>query len=401
MYDFSSQLKAHLSGMLAVFFLIALPTAAIMIFLQAPEYEATSSILIRQGKRQGSLEMKPELAVLHSDALAEQVIAAVGPERLFPEQKQADRAGQFQRRLQAQPVQSARIVELIFRHSDPELAVQTVKTLVKFLELELEKLNDPQTTLLEEELLLRRQQMQQAQNVLSMFRQNDHLQGNDWQLQYLEIKRGRLEAVLEEEIKKEQALAEELAELRRQFAVLPADDAESKEEFLKMKIYQQELLRKYEAKEPLIASVDNQLALLRQQVKADESWEKLADRLVLASTAHATQQEEREAAQRELNQLIGTLRQQEEQKRIFSSLEAEVERSRELYAQQLSKVEGNRKVGVNGYVTVIEPPQLPLEPCRPKKLSHLVVATVLGLLGSLLYGFLQQRRTCHAGAERD
>jgi uncharacterized protein involved in exopolysaccharide biosynthesis len=399
MSDFSSQLKAHLSGMLAVFFLIALPTAAIMIFLQAPEYEATSSILIRQGKRQGSLEMKPELAVLHSDALAEQVIAAVGPERLFPEQ---NRAGQFQRRLQAQPVQGARIVELTFRHSDPELAVQTVKTLVRLLGLELEKLNDPQTTLLEEELQLRRQQMQQAQNVLSMFRQNDHLQGNDWQLQYLEIKRGRLEAVLEEEIKKEQALAEELAELRRQFAVLPADDAESKEEFLKMKIYQQELLRKYEAKEPLIASVDNQLALLRQQVKADESWEKLADRLVLASTAHATQQEEREAAQRELNQLIGNLRQQEEQKRIFSSLEAEVEKSRELYAQQLSKVEGNRKVGVkDGYVTVIEPPQLPLEPFRPKKLSHLAAATVFGLLGSLLYGFLQQRRTCHAGAERD
>jgi uncharacterized protein involved in exopolysaccharide biosynthesis len=393
---FLNRIEAHLAWMLAIFLLTTLFAAAIFIYLQPLEYKVSSSILIRQGKKQTGADLKAELAVLQGDAIAEQVLAALGGERLCPEPGKENRTQWLQKRLLAHAVRpGTRIVEISFRHSDAALAVETVSTVIRLFGQELEKMNDPQTALLEEELHLRRKQMQQAQNVLAMFRQNDRLQGNDdWQMRYHEIKRGRLEAVLEEETQLEETLAGELAKLRQQFAALPTGDAERREEFLKMKLYRQELLRKYDAKEPLIASVDSQLARLRQQLQADEGLERLAEQIAAASAAHAKQQEEREAAQRELNQLAASLMRQAEQKETFSSLEAEVEKSRELYAQQLNKVEENRKAGVQeGYVTVIEPPQPPTKPDRPNKLRSLAAAAVIGLLVSLFWGLLRRRTT--------
>jgi uncharacterized protein involved in exopolysaccharide biosynthesis len=54
-------------------------------------------------------------------------------------------------------------------------------------------------------------------------------------------------------------------------------------------------------------------------------------------------------------------------------------------------VEEIRKTGMKeGYVTVVEPPQVS-GPIRPKKLHSLTLAAMFGLIGSLLYGFWQLR----------
>jgi uncharacterized protein involved in exopolysaccharide biosynthesis len=395
MPNFSSRIKTHLFGMFAIFFLITLPITVIS-FLQTPEYEVSSSILLRQGKR-GSADLKTELAVLQGNVLTEQVLAVVGAEQLFPESGEGGRVRQFQQRLEAHLVRRSRIVEIRFRHPDPELAVKTVTTAVRLFGLELEKLDDPQSVLLEEELLLRRKQLQQAQNVLSMFRQNSRLHAPDGQMRHLSIERGRLEAVLAEESKRELELAGELDELRRQFAAVPVKAEASRNEFLKMKLYRHELLRKYDEKNPLITSVEEQLAKIRQQLQGGDALEALADWIVLANAAHSRQKEGKEVAQLQLSQLTDQQRQQVEQDDLFSSLEVEVDKSRELYAQQLNKVEENRKAGAKeGQVTVIEQPLLPLEPVSPKKLRNIVTAALFGLLCSLLYGFCRQQR--RAGA---
>ena len=392
----STEVKKHPFGMIAVFLSVFLLAAAVIICLQPLEYEVSSSILIRQGKNQPAADLKTELNILRSAELTEKTLAAVGAERLYPQQDDKERAKQFQADFTAHPAQgAARIIELSFCHPDAELAAETVGAAVALFAKQLEKLNDPQTALLMEELELRRKQMQQAQNVLAMFRQNDRLQGiDDWQTQYLGIKRGRLEAVLEEETRMEEVLAGELAELRRQFTALPSSDAASRDEFLKMTLYRQELLRKYEPENPLLAAVEAQLAQLRQQLQPAAAAAKLADQIVAASLAHAKQQEGREAAQRELNQLAASLLRQEEQKKIFSGLMTEVEKSRELYAQQFTKVEERKKTAVKeGYVSVIEPPRPPLKPNRPNKLRSVALAAGLGLLASLLWNRLQSRRS--------
>ena len=73
---------------------------------------------------------------------------------------------------------------------------------------------------------------------------------------------------------------------------------------------------------------------------------------------------------------------------------AEVEKSRELYAQQFTKVEERKKTAMKeGYVSVIEPPQPPLEPNRPNKLRSIALAAGIGLLASLLWNKLQSRRS--------
>jgi len=378
--------------MLAVFFLITLPVA-VMTFTQPVEYEAKTSILIRQGQR-GKADVNAELALLHGDVLAEQILKAVGPELLFPAAAGEDgRLRQLLRRLRAQAVRNTRIVEITFRHSDPELAAETANTAVRLLGPELEKLDDPQTALLEEELLLRRKQLQQAQNVLSMFRQNSRLHLPDSQTRHLAIERGRMEAVLAEESRREQELAGELKELRRQFAAVPVKDEESRSAFLEMKLYQHELLRKYDATQPLAVEAGKQLEQMRTRLQGGADLDALADWIAKANAAHSRQQEASKAARLQLDKLAGQQRQQVEQAKIFSSLEAEVEKNRELYAQQLNKAEASRKAGVKGgLVTVIEQALPPEQPARPKKLRNMLAAAVFGLLGSLLWGCLRQRR---------
>ena len=392
MPDFFSRMQANLTGMVAVFFLITLPVAVVT-FTQPVEYEAKTGILIRQGQR-GKADLKAELALLHGNVLAEQILKAVGPERLFPEAAGAeDRLRQFQRRLRAQAVRNSRIVEITFRHSDPELAAEAANTAVRLLGPELDKLDDPQAALLEEELLLRRKQLQQAQNVLSMFRQNSRLHLPDRQRRHLAIERGRMEAVLAEEARKEQELAGELAELRRQFAAVPVKAEESRSSFLEMKLYLHELRRKYDATQPLAVEAAKQLERMRQQLQGGADLDALADWIARTNAAHSAQKGAEEAARFQLDKLAEQQRQQAEQAKIFSSLEAEVEKNRELYAQQLNKVETDRKAGVKGgLVTVIEQALPPERPARPKKLRNMLAAVLFGLMGSLLWGCLRQRQ---------
>lgn len=391
MPDFFSRMQANLTGMVAVFFLITLPVAVVT-FTQPVEYEAKTGILIRQGQR-GKADLKAELALLHGNVLAEQILKAVGPERLFPEAGAEDRLRQFQRRLRAQAVRNSRIVEITFRHSDPELAAEAANTAVRLLGPELDKLDDPQAALLEEELLLRRKQLQQAQNVLSMFRQNSRLHLPDRQRRHLAIERGRMEAVLAEEARKEQELAGELAELRRQFAAVPVKAEESRSAFLEMKLYLHELRRKYDATQPLAVEAAKQLERMRQQLQGGADLDALADWIARTNAAHSAQKGAEEAARFQLDKLAEQQRQQAEQGKIFSSLEAEVEKNRELYAQQLNKVETGRKAGVKGgLVTVIEQALPPERPARPKKLRNMLAAVLFGLMGSLLWGCLRQRQ---------
>lgn len=391
MPDFFSRMQANLTGMVAVFFLITLPVAVVT-FTQPVEYEAKTGILIRQGQR-GKADLKAELALLHGNVLAEQILKAVGPERLFPEAGAEDRLRQFQRRLRAQAVRNSRIVEITFRHSDPELAAEAANTAVRLLGPELDKLDDPQAALLEEELLLRRKQLQQAQNVLSMFRQNSRLHLPDRQRRHLAIERGRMEAVLAEEARKEQELAGELAELRRQFAAVPVKAEESRSAFLEMKLYLHELRRKYDATQPLAVEAAKQLERMRQQLQGGADLDALADWIARTNAAHSAQKGAEEAARFQLDKLAEQQRQQAEQAKIFSSLETEVEKNRELYAQQLNKVETGRKAGVKGgLVTVIEQALPPERPARPKKLRNMLAAVLFGLMGSLLWGCLRQRQ---------
>lgn len=396
MPDLLSRIQANLCGMLAVFLVITLPVALIT-FIQPVEYEAKTSVLIRQGQR-SKADLKVELALLHGNVLAEQILKAVGPERLYPDcNDPTSRLHQFQERLQAQVVQSSRIVELSFRHGQPELAAETANTAVRLLGLELAKLDNPQAALLEEELLLRRQQLQQAENVLSMFRQNSRLHLADHQLRHIAIERGRMEAVLAEERHKEQELAQELAELRRQFAALPVKAEASRTAFLEMKLYQHELLRKYEPTQPLVIEADKQLERLRQQLQGGADLDALAGWIAQTNAAHSKQKEAAEAARLQHERLTEQQRQQAEQRDIFSSLENEVETNRELYAQQLNKLEDSRRVGgKEGLLTVIEQALPPTEPATPKKLRNMLAAAWFGLLGSLLWGCIRQRRSTAA-----
>lgn len=371
------RLRPHCAGMLAVFALTVL-SAAVLVWVQEPEFEVRARILVQPG----SNALKTELALVRGKVLAEQVLAAVGAERLFPTLSHEEQIRQFQKRLKAESESdgSGGIIEIAFRHQQAAAAVQAADTLISLFRLQFAKIRDPQAARLEEQLVLARKQVRQAENKLTMFGQRNSF-GEQRQL-------AGLKQQLSEQNEKLQELAEGLAALERQYA--GPDDGRA--DLLRLKLYEHELLRKYEEQEPLIAEVRQQIRLAREEMRkagsAGSDMEQLADQIVRTKIAWSGRKKAVDAAQKRLAQLekqLGILAEQDE---TVKGMETELAESEEHFARLLARLEEGRQ---GSSVTVLEPPLPPLKPHRPDTLRNLLAAAVLGLGGGLLYAVLRSR----------
>ena len=206
-------------------------------------------------------------------------------------------------------------------------------------------------------------------------------------------------AVLEERLAEAKAQqkksAEELAALEQQFTVLPADK-EDREAFLQFKFYEQELLRKYAATEPLIGSVRQQLAEIKARLAQHQTVEDLAEQIVAVKAA-LTVQEERIAGlirQREQQNKYNTVAKREQARRRLEDGLAAVKTD---LAQLLSRLQKSEKTAL--IITVIEQPLPLLAAVRANKVLALVAAACLALLCILLFLLLRQNHRHAAAAE--
>jgi uncharacterized protein involved in exopolysaccharide biosynthesis len=373
--------------MLAVFILTAPPAAVFFFSLQKSLVEAKYSILVSTEAR---TDMKSAQAILRSGGLAGQALAAVGGQRLFPEADMDGKLRLFSQQLQIEPGGSSRTFHIAFRHHEQELAVETAGALVRLFAAELEKLEQ---AALEQELTLSRKQLRQAENALAMFEKNSPPPPPAAQEELLAAQLEDLERLLAGAAEKERVLAEEFETLRHQFAAAAAAQGKEAQEdwpaFLEMKLYERELLRKYQPNDPLLASVRQQLEMQRARLRNNDgaAAEKLAGQIADAAAVLGGQRKEREDMQRQRNQLAAHAGQQSRpESRASDRLRDDVEKNKTLLARQTSRLEVRQQ---GGLITVIEQPVLPLKPVRPKKSLSILAAACFGLLCSLLHALLR------------
>jgi uncharacterized protein involved in exopolysaccharide biosynthesis len=382
----SALMRRPVAGMLAVFLLTALPAAVLMLLLQQPLFEARARIAVSK-----DADLPTMLALLRGNVLTEKTLAAVGPDQLFPALAGNERIRQLQRQLQVRLLRKSRLIDISFRHPDQKLAADTVSTLLKLA-------NPPggaaEHSPIKEQLAQAQQKVVQAETKLAMLMKNapgtagDQTAAQDEQAQAA----GALQERLAAEQAKQEESAAALAELRQRFAAL-AGDSEDNNDFLNLKFYEQELLRKYDEQEPVLASVRRQLAQIRARLekssaKDSQAVEELAGQVVQAAAALNTQEETAAAVQRQLRQLQG--RNQDVARPEISSrrLQDELAASKARLTALLNQMETNSQQA--GRITIVERPLLPLKSVRPNKLRLLLAAVCFGLLCCLLLHVLRQ-----------
>ncbi len=373
-------------GMLILFVVTALPAAALMFLIQTPLFEARARIAVN-----GDTDMPIMLSLLRGNVLAEDTVAAVGTEQLFPSAENNEGIRQLQKQLKVQSIRNARLIEIRFRHPDEELAVKTVNTLIKLFEARLNTLEtSPQVSTFREQLVQAQKDVVQAKTKLAMFSKNAP-QTTDQQTATTAEQQDVLSKRLAEENEKQKKVATDLEGLRQQFAAL-AGEKDDKDAFLQLKLYEHELLRKYEEQNSLIASVRQQLTFIKKQIQttspdSSQQIEALAEQIVLASSDFSTQEEKIATLQRQLDQLTRQTAQIAGKEKIPLRLEREMAASKERLTQLLQQMETD---GKTKRVTVIERPLLPLKAIRPNKLRIIAAAICFGLLCSLLLHALRQ-----------
>ncbi|CAK8724064.1 hypothetical protein GCAAIG_14035 [Candidatus Electronema halotolerans] len=378
-------LRRPVAGMLAVFLLTALPAAALMLLLQRPLFEARAQIAVSKGT-----DLPTMLALLRGNVLAEKTLAAVGPEQLFPALSDNERIRQLQRQLNVRLRRKSRLIEISFRHSDQKLAADTVNALLRLV-------NAPgaaENSAFKEQLAQAQQEVVQAETKLAMLMKNaprtvsQPTAARDEQ----QAAAGLEERLTAEQTKQEKSAAA-LAELRQRFAAL-AGDAEDKDDFLSLKLYEQELLRKYDESEPLVASVRRQLAQITARLEKgsatdSQAVEELARQVVRAAAALSAQEEIVATMQRQLHQLQGRNKDVAAKQEISSSrLQDELAASKARLAALLNQMDTPGQQA--GQSTIVERPLPPLQSVRPNKLRLLVAAVCFGLLCCLLLHVLRQ-----------
>ena len=416
--------------MTAVFILIA-SLVAMIALLHSPVFEADARIhipeIITEGSassenssEQKNISLQTAVEILQGNVLAEQVMKDIGGmTRLFPdlarhgkkkEKLLSQALAAFQERLNVAVIKETRIIQITFQHPKAEMSAQVVKTMLRFLQKELKKLQTPHEALGNEQLHLLNQEMHRTARALAMFEQSNQL---------LEKKRTRtaeqyekIKALFSTEQERLQEQLKKLNTLEEQFAdrLTPAESASKQEEreqfaeerkdILRLKIYEQNLKEKYgqgSSGDRLIKNVRLQIASLENRLYTEagipetehEKLEAAAEQIVLAKLSYSKEQKKTDRLQRQLRQLENTVQRLAEQDAVRDELRREAETARERYATLLEQLRTEEQFRARSeQILIIEKPVLPLAPIQAKKMPALVWAIAFGLIGSILYGIL-------------
>lgn len=370
--------RRFLIGMLAAAALTALIGALVLFLLQQSFFEVRARVAVGQ-----DTDLPAALALLRGPVLAQETLAVVGPEQLFPARAAQERVQQFQEHLEARSERDSHLITISFQHPDQALAVQTVRTLITLFRQHLKKLNSGPLALAKQVLQAKRQVVQ-AETQLAMFSKNMPVADKT----YISAQQSALEERLAEAGEKRAQLAENLAGLEQQFALLPAEK-EDQQAFLQFKFYEHELLRKYEEHEPLIRSVRQQLADISDRLRSQQTVAQLADQIVAAKAALTAHEEKTAVLVRQLDQekKHNTTAGQEQARRRLAEQLAAAEHNLSQLLSQLQEAEQAESI-----TTVIEQPLPLLATIRANKLLVFVAAVCFALLCSLLFLLLWQNR---------
>jgi uncharacterized protein involved in exopolysaccharide biosynthesis len=364
-----------------LFFIITFAAIAVGTLLTKPTYEAKAQVLVNLGSESifmpatgsGSLvlginreeQINSEIEILKSRSLAKAVVNLLGPATIYPDldnRKHGVQASMLsasddpaspvekallalQKKLDIQAIKKSNVIEISFKHKDPQMAATVANTLANlYLDRHVDTLKTPHSH--------------------EFFRQ---------QSEFLEKRLNQAEA--------------RLKALKQQYNVTALDE---QQKFLLQRVH--DLRMTLHQTESEAVGLENRIQLLGKHLAAirntNPTYQRLRGELLgnrvdlkalkAKSETQGVQLAEYRRELEELNQI--------EVK--YNQLQQDVDVNRQNYRLYLTKLEESRisnamdSEKITG-VNLIEPARVPLKPVSPKVFLNLVLGLFLGALGGL------------------
>lgn len=370
----------------ATIFLAILGSVTVATFMMTPIYESTAILLVKLGREfknvsDGSLAtpvsqvINTEVVILRSDEVIESVVAALGPEVLYPglmesqQAAEAERAAgddsaasvrtpqalatrRFANNLRVEGVPDTQVIQVSFQHPDPQLAADAVNLLVdRFQERHLWAFSQAQATaFLEDKVATHATKLEEA---------NDHLRA------FLESHAGfaiadigdvvgrerrELAAQLETARSESAAVQRELAHLETELAGTSRYEAGDRRSQLEQRIL--------EVKGQLKGLIAREATLRQSLSKSDVELAELP------------------ALRKRYDSLV---RERESAARLYENYSMQLEEARVSAEMDRQKIAN---------IAVLQAGMAPTSPVRPRKALNLAIggaaAAAVALLGALL-----------------
>lgn len=357
-----------------IFFGVTVCTVAIASVVATPTYEATAQILVKVGMEavytptlptrdteqivrvDRQQQINSEIEILRSRFLAQKVVESLRPEVIYkdldnsgggflsnlfrateadqsPTQSNGDSiieqaVTNLQKNTTIGAVKSSDVINVSFRHTDPQVAAKVVNTLVDLYldrRLHVHKNPDSYTFLRDQSQILDNELRRSAESLNTFKKEHD------------------------------------ITSLQEERTVLLKQQADLRTKVVELELKERELLTKYTDQSRLVQGVRDEIGLVR-------------DKLV-----------ELERRQTKLNQI------EREFNRLQQEVEVDRENYR-LYLTKFkeSRILSSMDPGKMSNVSVIEPAQAPLKPVSPNIVLSMILAVFLGGVGAFGLAFLSE-----------
>lgn len=444
--DFFAVLFKHKVKIVTIFLAVVL-TSLVGSFVMTPTYEAKTSLLMKIGRehlnrsdlgdnspvnynlRQEEI-INSEIEILTNRNLIEKVVTTMGVPALYPDLARSKppqgmspqdlAVRRFGENLKVSTVKKSNVVEVTFRHRDPQVAAKTLNTLVElFKEKHLQVFSDSRSSFYESQLGDYEKKLKDTAEKLEKFKQKNGVYSLEEQRSLLLRQRTDLDSALKASQNHVDELQRRLATVRAQFKSLADSNqhyttterdrvvTETKSRLLALQLNEQELLRKYRDDSRLVTSNRDEIKMVQQFLKEQEEDNRKKSKTnspiyqgveaeMMKTEADLNSQRAKAATlRRQLAQVDGEVRSLDLREKDMQTLKREMtanEKNQQVYREKAeeARIADDMNKHKLANVSVIESAAPPLQPVSPKKKVNVALGVVIGIIAAMALAFLSE-----------
>ncbi len=422
-----------------LFFAVTVLTVVIGTFMMRPKYEAKAQILVKIGRENLYIppnstnsqvinynqadQVNSEIELLKSRSLAEKVIKTIGLEKIYKNMQYKDAVLKFQKSLSVEGIKKSNVIEISFKHEDPEKAALIVNTLANaYLDEHLLVHKNPQSyNFFEDQSQVLKSKLEQSETALETFKKQNNVTDLKEQQKLLLKQIADLHTQLNRTLSDEAETLNRALQIQMQLGKTPETIPQGEEvdhnpylissleaRLVELKLKEKELLIKYEPQSRFVKNVEEEIKLLQNKLSEQENkrygksttglnttYQRLKEDLLKNQAEGKALSAKKDIQNSQLSDLQYKLEKLNQMDVKLDQLEQSVDVNRQNYRLYLAKFEESRisdamdnKKMAN--VTLMQAALIPLKPVSPKVLLNIVLGIFLGGFGGLGLAFFTE-----------
>ena len=329
----------------------------------------------------------------------------------------------FQKNLSVEGVSKSNVIEIRFKHKDPQMAAAVVNKLINFyLDRHLHVHKNPESyTFFQQQFQIFENKLHQAEERLKSFKKQQGITSIDEERSLLLRQEAELRAALNQTLSQKAETENRLVRLRQQLATTPKTVPHEEEiehnrllintleaRLVELELEEKELLTKYTEQNRLVQSVRDEIHVVRERLAEQESkrygksssglnvtYQRLNEEVLRNEAELDALKGKKESQSAQLDDYQRILERLNRNELKLSQLQHTITTARQNYQLYLTKLEESRISNAMdtekiANVSLIEPARPPLKPVSPKILLNIALGALLGTFGGIGLAFFME-----------